>query len=113
MSANIKAVKSNPAAVPSNYRARVKAEKTADGNYLIRVDDEIRFAATRVDDWPAFWELRAIVGGVRSETVLETGNEHWDLIESIERGQWWMPEEMIIPLPRASKARIVRERLWW
>ena len=113
MNANSKAVEVAASAVPGNYRARVKAEKAADGHYLIRVDGEIRFAATRVDDWPAFWELRAIVDDVRSETVLEIGNEHWDLVESIERGQWWMPEEMIIRPDRAAKARIVRERVWW
>ncbi len=96
---------------PANpYAARVRAVPVSATAYEIRIDDVLRFVLEGDDQWPSQWQLFAAVNGSRSGSYLALESEHFDLLDQLERGCYWMPAELVAPAPRSTSkaAKVTR-----
>jgi hypothetical protein len=73
------------------YADRVKAHKDDAGHYDVLIDDVVRFRIEGEGRWPAQWRLFRVTDGVRAADAIAIDNEHWDLLERLERGEHWLP----------------------
>jgi hypothetical protein len=75
------------------YRYADRVQAVADGSlaFHIFIDSQLRFRLERDDSWPAQWRLYPITHGVREIRCVAIENEHWDIIDQLERGVYWMP----------------------
>ncbi len=97
-------------ALANPYAARVKAIRVSATAYEVRIDDVLRFVLEGDDQWPSQWQLFATVNGLRSGSCLALESEHFDLLDQLERGCYWMPAESIAPAPRSigKAAKVTR-----
>jgi hypothetical protein len=94
----------------SPYAARVRSTRVAETKYEVRIDGELRFLIEGDDQWPAQWQLFAVVGGVRVGAYLTLESEHFDVLEQLERGCFWLPDAEVVPAPRSTgrSSRVTR-----
>ncbi|WP_175011344.1 hypothetical protein [Burkholderia lata] len=97
-------------AAANPYAVRVKAVPLSATAYEIRIDDVLRFVLEGDDQWPSQWQLFAAVNGSRSGSCLALESEHFDLLDQLERGCYWMPAELIAPAPQSvgKAAKVTR-----
>ncbi|VVE17028.1 hypothetical protein [Pandoraea cepalis] len=86
----------------SPYADRVRSTRVSATSYEIRIDGEFRFLIEGDEQWPALWQLFAVINGVRSGKCLTLESEHFDVIEQLERGCFWMPAAKVAPAPHSS-----------
>jgi hypothetical protein len=84
------------------YAARVRSTHVSEMVYEVRVDGELRFLIEGDDQWPAQWQLFAVVDGVRAGACLALESEHFDVLEQLERGCFWVPAADVVPAPRST-----------
>lgn len=85
----------------SPYAARVSSTRISERAYEVRIDGEFRFLIEGDDQWPAQWQLFAVVDGARAGENLTLESEHFDVLDQLERGCFWMHEADVVPAPRA------------
>lgn len=86
----------------SPYASRVRSTRVSETMYEVRIDGAFRFLIEGDDQWPAQWQLFAVVEGVRVGEYLTLESEHFDVLEQLERGCFWMPEPDVVPAPRST-----------
>ncbi|MBB5546519.1 hypothetical protein A8H39_00160 [Paraburkholderia fungorum] len=92
----------NRVARTSPYASRVRSTRVSDSLYEVRVDGVLRFLIEGDDQWPAQWQLFAVVDGVRAGGCLALESEHFDVLEQLERGCFWLPAADIVTAPRPT-----------
>lgn len=84
------------------YADRVRSTLVSNTLCEVRVDGELRFLIEGDDQWPAQWQLFAVVGGVRAGARLTLESDYHDVVEKLERGCFWMPAADVVQAPRSA-----------
>ncbi len=93
------------------YADRVKAVQASAEQFDVLIDGLLRFRIEGDGQWPAQWRLFSVTDEVRAAEPIAIESEYWDVIAQLERGEHWMPSE-VVEHASAQAARCASYMRW-